>query len=382
MTNQKPYHILLITLFVTLLIIPVVGIRFTAQQDISENEKRELAKFPDFSFDYDVIEAFPKKFEAYLNDHFFLRERFVNLHNSMLVKGFHSSPNEFTLIGSDDWLFSLFDGIYEDESGRKTLKEHEVNIWKDIIIQRSQILKSWSGQYLHVVAPNKISVYPEYLPSRFEKLGVSRREQFAAVAKSSAEITPYYLDLHDAVMAAKSDRLVYHKTDTHWTTYGAFNGYIAIMDKLKETNPDLVAYTKEDLEFTIRPKVSGDLVKFIGASQTFNEDVIFTTLKSSCTLKEEMPITVNINGKEDTIYEGGCATSLNNKKVFVISDSFLEAMRPFLYHSFTHVIMDRNVPFNKILEYIEAYQPDYVIRISVARYLPKSLRFIKDRPIK
>ena len=88
------------------LLLPLLSISFlSADQSVSQTEKRKLAKLPDLEFSLTSLEKFPAAFDNYIGDHFGFRDRIVRAHNYLLVKLFGVSPTGFVVLGTSDWYF-------------------------------------------------------------------------------------------------------------------------------------------------------------------------------------------------------------------------------------------------------------------------------------
>ena len=79
----KANRICLIISAVFLSIVTLLNIFFPTRAEISEEEKRELAKFPEFSFSSLFSGEFFSGLQSYVGDHFWQREKLVNLSADM-----------------------------------------------------------------------------------------------------------------------------------------------------------------------------------------------------------------------------------------------------------------------------------------------------------
>ena len=102
---------------------------------------------------------------------------------------------------------------------------------KDSQVKIQEALNSRGIQYVIVFIPSKGSVYPEYLGGKF------------AVRETVIDIVTDYLRKNTTIpiintkgdlLQAKTTRQVYFKTDTHWNGAGAYVGYSAVIDGLKQ----------------------------------------------------------------------------------------------------------------------------------------------------
>ncbi len=146
------------------------------------------------------------------------------------------------LTGKKGWFFLCNDtnGCMEQYQGLKTFSEHDLQNFKRVLESRKQFYESQGVAYIFAVAPNKESIYPEFLPDEIEKSSEGTPfERLLAymAANSDFEI----LDLSLALVAAKPHHRLYQKTDTHWNHIGAFAAYRAIMRKIRQVFPNVTA---------------------------------------------------------------------------------------------------------------------------------------------
>jgi len=228
----------------------------------SKEEKRKLAAMPSFDFDAAFLRAFPKKFEAFLNDRFAFRKDLVK--GASLVKyAFGVSNSKEVLIGKNNWLY------YTDSSDMATLRHtplfapEEVAEWARVLEARRIWLAKHGIKFLVVIAPSKFSVYPEFVPEAYTPLNkTSRREQLISLLKKKTSVP--YIDLLDTMIKARSNDQVYYKTDTHWNTIG---GLVATNKILSTIKPWLPTIEETSLASFRREKhlfVNADLVDLLG----------------------------------------------------------------------------------------------------------------------
>ena len=76
------------------------------------------------------------------------------------------------------------------------------------------------------IIPNKNTIYPEYMPDRYRKIGeqsdIERLYQHFPEAVNM-------IDVLETAKRANTDD-IYHKEDSHWNRLGAYAGYVAIME--------------------------------------------------------------------------------------------------------------------------------------------------------
>jgi alginate O-acetyltransferase complex protein AlgJ len=159
------------------------------------------------------------------------------------------------LIGKDGWMHYTGEGTIEDFQGLRSFDNRD-EFGKLKILD--QYLKSQGITLLFVVAPNKTSIYPETLPDEMIYQPASTLDSLISYLEDND--LPI-LDLRPALKAARKERDVYYKTDTHWNGYGAFIAYTTIVNKLRESHPQLSSYRASDLQLKT---TSADILEISG----------------------------------------------------------------------------------------------------------------------
>ncbi len=141
----------------------------------------------------------------------------------------------------------------------------------DSIRRRNEWYRLRGIQFLLVMVPNKETVYPEMVPDRLHRGATTHLDQIATYFRSHGE--PFaYLDLRAALTEAKEQGLVYYRTDSHWTAWGAFVGYREIMKRLTAVLPGLEPLTLEDYEFASKHVKQGlDVAALLGIPELYPE---------------------------------------------------------------------------------------------------------------
>jgi hypothetical protein len=109
-------------------------------------------------------------------------------------------------------------------------------------------------------APDKHSIYPEYLPWKFNTvIGPSRLTQFFEHMKLHSKLP--LIDVREALLTAKKlyPLDIFFKSDTHWNNIGAFFAYEEIMKRLLVVYPELLPHRFEDFTQDRELKRQGDL---------------------------------------------------------------------------------------------------------------------------
>ena len=227
---------LLIAIFFGLLWLPLIGTPFSWEfGQVEVEEKRVLAEMPKLGSE--PLKDLPQKFEDYFQDHFAFRRSLIRANTWITYSFLHVRPRE-VYVGKKGWLFYCSHGIGEDMMGIDPLTSEDLARIAASLQERQDWLSERGIKYLLVIPPSKASVYPELLPDDVAgRLGTTRLDQLRAYLKEHSTVN--FLDLRPVLVAAKSRKELYLPHDSHWSHWGAFYAYQAIINRLSEWFPDL-----------------------------------------------------------------------------------------------------------------------------------------------
>ncbi|MHC4241129.1 MAG: alginate O-acetyltransferase AlgX-related protein [Planctomycetota bacterium] len=259
---------MLILAFIIWIYIPIFGSVLGWDFSNTLGEKRTLAQCPVLGID--PIKTIPDKFESFYEDHFGFRNGLIRSHNWIRYKLFKGASYGKVFFGKGDWLFLAKSGTIADYLGQGPLTSDELDIWKNKLEQRQRWLSGKGIRYLFVIAPNKLTIYPEMLPDHVGKFkGQTRMDQLIYYLNQNSTIK--LLDLRDALQEAKKTALVYHVTDTHWTDRGGFVTYLEISKHLAQWFPDIQHLMIDNFSTAIQ-KHQGDLAVMLGLGEELAEE--------------------------------------------------------------------------------------------------------------
>jgi alginate O-acetyltransferase complex protein AlgJ len=372
-------------LFLLLIFMPLADQVFHVASPAALNEKRALGKPPRFNMQAKF--EFFKDYDAYYRDHFGFRGTLVRLHNLLTVRLFKLSPMANVIIGKKGWLFLARGDKLNNEidyyRALSPLTDEQLQCFKTNLEQRRDWLARHGILYLFVVAPNKSSIYPEFMPAFVKKLHhQSRLDQIMEYMKKKSDLR--ILDLRPALLRAKKKWRVYHQTDSHWNDAGAYAAYCEICERLRDNFPDLrwqpaAAYTSSEMDAK-----GGDLAILLSLEENeFRERLISWEAKNPKQARPSLtPPLIGIpkwmRSKMATNPQGMLPTAL------MVHDSFIHELKPFLSEHFSKIyyIWDSRLHFLKAC--IEKLQPRIVIEETVERNLlnplPINPRELQEQP--
>lgn len=373
---QRTGQFAVIVLFLFILYVPLVLSLALKDKEISETEKRKLATLPRLERSLASLVSYPDRFETYYNDHFGLREQLVESYNYLYFKVIKKSPLPTVTVGRDEWLYYNGEGVLPDFLGLTRYSEEQLETWRRLLADRQEWLTSLGSRYLFVVAPYKMMIYPEHLPERVQaRAGIPLLARLSGYVDGLAE-QEGYLDLRGALLAAKSRRQVYFRTDTHWNPDGAYDAYRAIMETVRRWFPEAKILGEESLQRS-RESRRGDICITLNLNSIDPEETVKSVVAPSCAAPyARVDPGVRPSGDEARNPNflpllSGCATAA--LKALVIHDSFGLFLRPYFNETFQQVVYSHYIDLKDLKSYIERERPDLVIDVRVARHLTAML---------
>ncbi|HEV2545011.1 MAG TPA: hypothetical protein VGU70_19850 [Methylobacterium sp.] len=134
--------------------------------------------------------------------------------------------------GRDGWLFLIRgNNRVLEQYGRPGVSRVALWRWRRIIETRVRRCAGLGASYLHALAPEKLTVYPEWAeglafdPARAPALRLARWLTASPGARA-------WVDLTGAFRAARDGPPLYLRTDTHWTHQGCVLAYRTILSRM------------------------------------------------------------------------------------------------------------------------------------------------------
>ena len=209
---KKTLSLIFTAVFLAVCLVPGLGLLFTGGSDAAANEILPAAPVlsADGTFNADVL----SDTAAYVDGRFSLRLECITAWAKLNAALFRSSTAENVLIGSDGWLF--YAPTLDDYTGDAPMTAREIYCAARTLYLLQEYAESRGGDFLFTAAPNKNTLYGEYMPARTRLGGVSNMD---ALYARLDEMGVSYLDLRD-IFSQEAEPL-YFKTDSHWNAKGA-----------------------------------------------------------------------------------------------------------------------------------------------------------------
>lgn len=265
-------------------------------------------------------------------------------------------------------------GQFDDWMGNNILTEKQVEGLTERLTSRVEFLAENDCELVYLIVPNPITIYPETAPIRYPKstADTSRTEQFCAAAKDAGATV---IELEDLLYAHREDDFkIYNKLDSHWTPYGTYLAYDALMDYLTPAWSDLDPVVPgEDIEFYNQVVNGGDIVTAYDLDCTLiQENATFVrwlveAVDSPYTFYEgtNRPYYPPVN--EQKTVKNHLAGGRDLPTAMVVRDSFATNMYQYFNQTFGEIYWQGQSDYVFDKKWITECKPDYYIVLITER---------------
>ena len=324
-------NIIYIVIFLAISIVPLIA--FSDKQAAIGNEtkaaKPKLSDGAELTANVDI----------YFAQNFGFRNRLVYVQNVLKQNVFRTSGQSEVVVGEDGWLF--YSRALDDFLGTSVADETEVERMGAVVLMMQNYVESRGGEFIFFSAPNKMSVYGEYMPYYYiEDGGHGNYERLYSELVNAGVNT---VQLKNTLSLKKADGVqLYHKLDSHWNNYGAAVAYEAVADKLSEVYGDeFKGYTRySTMPYSVKNNFSGDLQSMLlPGSDRKDEQLEFDAA-------ENFEYTNRFRGVDDLVITTSNESKAVDKSVTLFRDSFGNALYWFFANDYTSLTAKREIPYN------------------------------------
>jgi hypothetical protein len=241
----------------------VVGLVAPDRPESVLKEGRRLAPAPDLSTAGSAWLALPQTLDAYLNDHFGLRQALIRAHKD-LTKPALGHGNDTVLVGRDGRMFYLGEEAVQQSAGL-VLRDQRVADSVDLFAEMNAALARRGVRFLVAVPPNSSTVFQDDLPAWAQNRG--RPTEYDLLVSGLQARGVRAVDLRP-VMAKARDDGAYFLHDTHWTPRGALTAFNAVV--AADGHPDWALDPAAALGAP-SPRKGGDLARMLGVEDAVSE---------------------------------------------------------------------------------------------------------------
>ncbi len=355
---MKKKNFILIAIFFLLISLPILD-SFLSFSPIKQLfEKRLPIEFPKLPTRFNELKLFFKNFENYFNDHYGFRKTLIYINSKMMDNIFDESPDSRAFFGKDNWMF--FDNCNSllDSAGKITIKPELLELGVNSFIRNKHNLEKNNIEYLVVIAPDKSTVYSQFLPDYLNpsNLNNHRIDQFINALKKADPNFPI-IDLRKILIDASKKEIVYQKTDTHWNRRGAHYAYVEMFNYLAKKNINYAPKLRNNFTNKADEFIRGDISDIMGIEQTnLNYD-----LTSNFILKSKQ---IEISEKERSKFHNPFFYKNENPNLpilFAFKDSFFADLFWVVNEHFSMVYSTNESPCDIDLSRFAKYHPNIVI---------------------
>lgn len=272
------------------------------------------------------------------------------------------SSSHQVIVGRDGWLFYNGEGTIEDFRAITKFDETKLIKWGQTLEKRRIWLERQGIRYVYMIAPNKSTIYGEFMPGAYTRVRRSSGlDDMVDYLKKHTQVT--VVDCRPALFAAKSGKRVFFKTDTHWNQYGAFFVYQEIMKPVVAWFPALHIKSLDDFTLEMKRENGGDLAALLGGSEFIKDDYPVLIPKSGSRLK--------VNGFNDRSKSPLFVERQDRAlpRAIFFRDSFFSTVAPYIadHFSYSSYYWDYWNSTTPIEEMVRSQKPNIVIEEVVER---------------
>jgi hypothetical protein len=361
-TIQRIRNITLSLVFVILLLFPAMQRYFKILPDIASTEKRELAVKPTLIISY--LDAFPKRYEKYYDDHFSLRNQLIRYKSYLSATILNQSPHpDKVIFGKHNWLFMVKDEL-ETYRGSNIFTRGQIDTIVSEFLYREKYFNEQGITMYLAILPTKFTVYPEYLPFYIDRKTSKTRSDQIIAALDTHHIK--VIDLREYLIAKKNQGTLYYATDNHWNKLGAYFGYKGIIERIGKDFP-VLSPPEELSNYRVRyHETSGlNLAQMVSMHDAFKEEQVELEL-----IPKEKALPIPKFGFKAPLYfefEKTYELSYSTKNdslpdLLFIRDSFGLTLSPYLKEHFdTSVYIFDAWKYKLEPQIVETVEPDIVV---------------------
>jgi hypothetical protein len=336
--NLVVANLFLATIFVMALI--GLSISFHPNIQYSQQEKRKLAQLPVIDGSLQQLYKFAPLFENFYNDQFPIRLPLTSFQNLLDYRLFHASGRPFCAFGNKDWIIYTNGMLPTAQQNLNRFEDDQLTSWQAMYQARRDILASKNIKYVIIIAPEKGTIYPEFMPNGWSRRpGLSRLEQLQSALRES------HVDFVNAAgLLSESKRVgnwLYFSNDTHWNSCGAFQVAQLLFSSMQKDFEQIKPFSRGEF-FLKKAEHVGDLAIALGLVDFFVDKKspnveVKTGITGGGNVKEIAVALPTVHESDSELVESPRAFSSasNMPRAFIQHDSFMVYLRPYLAERFS-----------------------------------------------
>ncbi|ASJ22755.1 hypothetical protein BHAMNSH16_03355 [Brachyspira hampsonii] len=363
--NLKNIYVYILIIFLCFLIMPnIIYILFGSYFDNTNYENRLKANKPILSINN--LSKYPNEYEKYFNDYLPFRNELIQLKNIIDFLIFNNILSQSAILGKNKWVFfKEIRYVIQNYIGIYRFSDEELENAENNLLHFRNELRKKNIDFVFMICPDKTLIYTDYMPYYVKrKTMINAAEQFVNYIRKNTDIKIVYPK--EELLKYKDTYLLYYKYDYHWNYLGAYIGYSEFMKTVGINVPEI--YNRNIILTNMLPFYK-DLTGFINLYSFLKKDIekIYTIsgynnyniIEGTNVFSQYVLVKPKLN------------TNVINRKLFVIRDSFSQAMFEYLSSSFSQASY-RHIDRYKNSEIIKEY-PDIVLFETVDSFLKERL---------
>jgi len=367
--DEKRNAILTAGIIFAIILVFTVADLFNSDRVFSETENRILAARPQISWDALLEGDFTKEYENYVTDQFVSRDNWISIktHSDIALQ---KKEINGVYLGSDGYLIEQHDPADFTEE----LEAEKIASLKELVDR-------WDAKVMLV--PTADNILTDKLPAY-----AVYYDQLAFLEQVKNEIgEEHFIDV-SSILKEHAGEEIYYRTDHHWTSLGAYYGFMAWADSVKRfpypysvTNMQVAS---DNFQGTLHSKINietaKDIIKYFPETELRPIQVCYDYRTTTDTLYEERYLeTKNQYGyflddnhgfvEIDTEYKNG-------RTLYIIKDSYANSMIPLLTTHYEKIyVMDLRYFNGKLFDFMELCEPEEGMDVLV---LYNCVHFLED----
>ena len=345
LSNREKWLVAFVAVAMALCLTPLVGMIFAPTTQTTENKK--LAPLPELVQDGEINTGYLGQLGDYYADHFAFRPQLVSADAALRGRIFGVSTVDTVTVGRDGWLF--YTDTLGDYSGTAQMSDRQLfNIANNLAITQRYV-KSRGADFIFTIAPNKNTLYPEYMPRVMQAADIGTHNA-VRLAPELEEACVSYSDLF--ALFGSTDEVYYLARDSHWNNDGARLAAEYLLD----------AAGRGEVSFTDVPRSEnedyiGDLNSMLYPLNAIPETNAEYALSG-------FEITNGAEAADAPIIVTSASDAAGS--LLMQRDSFGNTLYPFMAEAYGSACFVRTMPLNLSM-YMDIYAPDTVIIEKVER---------------
>lgn len=340
-----------------ILMLPILNMNNKKDQ-VSEIDNTLLPEFPSLN------EITQEKIDNYISKRIGYRMFAIKAYELGTAICFNQLEHTHYALGKEGYIMENLDECIKDYQHLNLREDAElIEVFPKYLSWVSEHLKEDNVIFLYFLAPDKKTIYPEYMSDNINVYGEISRTDLIIEDIEQLEIP--YIYPKAIFFSVKENLQIYNKKydALHWNDLGNFVANQLIDEYLQEQIDNLMPLdeTQFELKYEYRDTLANSYFPV-------RENVPIYYLKNNTYIREisgdDEFGQENIYGKFEHYINEDCSTA---PSILILRDSYFEQSVKFYTNRYREVISVHNINYEQIPMLVEYYQPDIVLFENVER---------------